>query len=512
MRTFFLVLAAAFSVLVSAADAPALSDPKIDVSFEHFRRLRISISGSASLIGKSATATLSGVEPASAKFEKHGETAGATLLLPLPPPGKTLAPVTLQIEGQPSAPLKVPDLAAARHAAFEAAEFGFKPFVFSGDKFPSGDFLQPNLVEDLVGRYSLRTQFYDVNYNEVSRAEKPGRYGAIVTITAEGKETKRFITLCRMPNEIKFREIEMAFNPEFPAKLGLNPGVVYANKTSTDEFFKQLFEGSIQKDRQSAMWMAAMLEGKSRAAAQGPQTWLVATDARWWFGLQQKTGNAKLGCLIHVPKEYSADNEKRWPLLVFLHGSGERGDDIQKVKVHGPPKLMAAGQNLPFIVASPQCPSGQFWNPWAINALIDELSNRYRIDADRIYLTGLSMGGFGTWNIAAEFPEKFAAIAPICGRGNVLDAPRLVNLPTWVFHGGKDPAVPFANSERMVRALVELGGRVRFTAYPSLPHDSWTVSYDNPELYKWLLAQKRGVPEQPPAIGYDSILTVVKTP
>jgi len=205
------------------------------------------------------------------------------------------------------------------------------------------------------------------------------------------------------------------------------------------------------------------------------------------------TIQAKLGYLLSLPPGYDADPGKRWPLLVFLHGAGESGSDIEKVKIHGPPKLIAAGSfDHPCIVVSPQCP-GRGWNADMVAALIDDICRTTRVDEDRIYLTGLSMGGFGTWALAASRPERFAAIAPVCGGGNPVDAIKLRGLPIWVFHGAKDTVVPLAASQAMVTALEALGQKdtVKFTIYPDVGHDSWTVTYDDPAFYTWLFAQKR---------------------
>jgi predicted peptidase len=113
------------------------------------------------------------------------------------------------------------------------------------------------------------------------------------------------------------------------------------------------------------------------------------------------------------------------------------------------------------------------------------------VDPDRVYLTGLSMGGYGTWSLAAAHPERFAAIVPICGGGNPADAAKLASLPVWVFHGAKDPTVPLERSKEMVEAIKSAGGNPRFTIYPEAGHDSWTETYNNPELYQWLLEQKK---------------------
>lgn len=201
------------------------------------------------------------------------------------------------------------------------------------------------------------------------------------------------------------------------------------------------------------------------------------------------TINAKLDYLLSLPADYG-QSKKTWPLVLFLHGSGESGTNLAKVKTHGLPKLVDLNGPFPFILVSPQS-ARHGWNPDVLNALLDKIIKDYRVDKDRVYLTGLSMGGYGTWLLAAEHPEKFAAIAPICGGGDKSDAKVLAKLPIWVFHGAKDPTVPVKRSEEMVKALREAGGDPKFTVYPDAGHDSWTATYNNPEFYEWLLAQKR---------------------
>ena len=197
----------------------------------------------------------------------------------------------------------------------------------------------------------------------------------------------------------------------------------------------------------------------------------------------------EINYLLYLPKDYA--NQESWPLLVFLHGSGERGDNLDLVKKHGPPKLIAEGKDFPFIVASPQCPKGKSWEPVELIALLDELGSKYKVDADRVYITGLSMGGFGTWRLAAVAPERLAAIVPICGGGESFTTRSFASLPVWAFHGAKDGAVPLERSQVMIDALKKNGGNPKFTIYPDAEHDSWTETYANPELYEWLLAQKR---------------------
>jgi predicted peptidase len=209
----------------------------------------------------------------------------------------------------------------------------------------------------------------------------------------------------------------------------------------------------------------------------------------------ERTVKITMNYLLYLPKDY--DQQEAWPLMLFLHGAGERGEDLDRVKVHGPPKLIAAGKEFPFVVVSPQCPSDKWWQAHELSALVDEIVERYKIDQDRIYVTGLSMGGYGTWALAAFSPHRFAAAVPICGGGDPRSAQRLPHLPIWVFHGGKDSVVPLSASQEMVDALKKVNDNVKFTVYPEADHDSWTETYNNPELYKWLLEQKRSAQPAP---------------
>jgi predicted peptidase len=201
---------------------------------------------------------------------------------------------------------------------------------------------------------------------------------------------------------------------------------------------------------------------------------------------QEITVKVKFNYLLYLPEGYETPGEKRWPMILFLHGAGESGDDLAKVKIHGIPKIVETKQDFPFIVVSPQSPRGG-WNADNLTALLDDVISKYKVDKDRVYLTGLSMGGFGTWSLASAHPERFAAIAPICGGGSPSRADRLKGVPIWAFHGAKDPVVPLAASEDMIKALKKLGENPKFTVYPEAQHDSWTETYNNPELYKWFL-------------------------
>jgi len=200
---------------------------------------------------------------------------------------------------------------------------------------------------------------------------------------------------------------------------------------------------------------------------------------------------------LSLPLQYD-QIEDDWPLILFLHGAGERGNDLSLVKKHGIPRVVNEMEDFPFVTVSPQCPENDWWlnRLEDLKYLIDTIVEQYRIDESRLYLTGLSMGGFGTWHMAVEYPETFAAIAPICGGGlGILGFPERVieikHIPVWVFHGEKDNIVPVEESRVLVRELKSAGGNVQLKIYPEAGHDAWTETYSNPELYKWFMNNRR---------------------
>jgi predicted esterase len=196
--------------------------------------------------------------------------------------------------------------------------------------------------------------------------------------------------------------------------------------------------------------------------------------------------------LLYLPDGYASDTLTKWPLILFLHGSGESGTDLEKVKVNGPPKLIVQGKKFPFIIVSPQAADARVaFEAEVMKGLLTDLKKKYRVDDDRVYLTGLSMGGYSTWDVAEKHPEEFAAIAPICGGGDIDKVWKLRHIPVWCFHGAKDDAVPIAASQQMVDALKKYNANVRFTIYPNANHNSWEATYNNDSLYTWFLSQRR---------------------
>jgi predicted peptidase len=228
-------------------------------------------------------------------------------------------------------------------------------------------------------------------------------------------------------------------------------------------------------------------------------------------GKQVCQSTPSLNYLLFLPEDYTEDNlqsegAKKWPVIVFLHGLGERGDrleDLSRLKLHGPPMLVEKNSKFEFIVVSPQCPTDSWW-PWNVdklNEVLDQVLKDVRqADLKRVYVTGLSMGGFGSFSWTIRNPERFAAAAPICGGGSFHEAwglpaqkaASLRTLPFWIFHGGSDSVVSPELSKEMKRGLQAFGiEELNLTIYPGVDHNSWTQTYANPELYRWFLKHSR---------------------
>jgi len=206
--------------------------------------------------------------------------------------------------------------------------------------------------------------------------------------------------------------------------------------------------------------------------------------------------------LVFVSRGYAADDTQRWPLIIFLHGSGERGNNIEAVKHNGPPKIIAQHSGSPFILVSPQLEAAsdedRRWDTAKLDRLLAAVRKRYRVDPSRIYLTGLSLGGYATWAWALRRPEIFAAIVPVAGlsEDTDLDPCVLKDMPIWAFHGDQDDVVDPQQGFAIVKKIDACKGMVRprMTIYPQTTHGSWEPAYDDPAMWRWLLEQRRIVP------------------
>ncbi|MCE9527738.1 MAG: prolyl oligopeptidase family serine peptidase [Planctomycetales bacterium] len=220
-------------------------------------------------------------------------------------------------------------------------------------------------------------------------------------------------------------------------------------------------------------------------------------------------GGKKLNYRLLRPEGY--DSKKEYPLVLFLHGAGERGNDNKIQLVHGMNEFAADEimEKYPAFVLAPQCPEGKQWVdvPWSADShvmpkepaeplrqsldLIAALGKEFSIDKSRIYVTGLSMGGFGAWDAIQRRPELFAAAVPVCGGGDAALAEKIKDVPVWAFHGAEDGAVKPKRSRDMIAALKKAGGSPKYTEYEKVGHNSWEKAYGDPKMYEWLFAQKK---------------------
>ncbi|MES2790225.1 MAG: alpha/beta hydrolase-fold protein [Planctomycetota bacterium] len=242
----------------------------------------------------------------------------------------------------------------------------------------------------------------------------------------------------------------------------------------------------------------------------GLTQWSFAAELYEARVFQNEKGE-KLNYRLMLPQGYEANGTAKYPLVLFLHGSGERGDDNQKQLIHATGEFATPEnrQKYPAFVLAPQCPDGKRWVEidWTLGAhkqlpedsatiklvleLIASLQKEYPIDQQRQYLTGLSMGGFGTWDLLTRHPEMWAAAAPVCGGGDETVASQSVKVPVWAFHGDQDTVVKPHRSRNMIQAIKQAGGQTNYTEYKGVGHNSWAPAYADPKLLEWMFAQKR---------------------
>jgi len=234
--------------------------------------------------------------------------------------------------------------------------------------------------------------------------------------------------------------------------------------------------------RHLVMSSPALLAGCASAPPTPPDG-LAAGEQRAWTLAGERMW-------VWLPPEY-AQRRERWPLLIFLHGSGERGTELDKVKVHGPPMWAARGRAYPLVLVSPQLEDGATWEPARLHRLLLALQARLHVEPRRSLVTGLSLGGYGAWNWACTYPDDLAGIAPVCGFGNPGAVAAMRKVPVRGYHGDADVGVPVSAHQACVDALRAAGGQATLTIYPGVGHDSWTPAYQDPELLPWLLAQRR---------------------
>jgi predicted esterase len=442
-------------------------------------------------------------EVARPTLEKHGRLWIGSLELPVSFEATRFGPVQVASSAGAVAVVEIPDLAAQREQLLDELSVVAESSIFDGPTFPVIRFEQPRRADEVLGRATIHVAFYDSEHEAVITADKPGRYGAVIDVVPEAGTTfRRRMTLFRLPDKVRWRDARVEAELHLPAELGIAPEVLRKHQRDIGDWFKSAVTDAARHGDLPAVELAHLYESRAEGPTDSSHTNAWSVNTRWWHEQRRRDGDLDpYRYIVHLPAGAAADPAKRWPTIVFLHGSGERGRDLSMIASWGPLGAAEAAEqrdaSFPFIVIAPQCPPNEWWStPW-MEDLLAEVESKYPVDRDRLYLTGLSMGGFGTWAMSAEHPDWFAAAAPICGGGDVADARALANLPIWVFHGAKDDVVSPERSQEMVRALRAQNGRVRFTLYPEAKHDSWTQAYQDDALYAWFLEQRRGLPKQP---------------
>jgi predicted peptidase len=269
------------------------------------------------------------------------------------------------------------------------------------------------------------------------------------------------------------------------------------------------YDASNRSQEQSTMWRIVFLAVPLGVLCMFANASSADDRDRFEARAFEDPSGGKLLYRLLKPKDYSPS--VKYPLVLFLHGAGERGDDNQAQLIHGMRDYAsdALMQKFPCFVVAPQCPKGKQWVDVAFGSLkhdmpeqpadalrrtmdaVAALEKEFSIDPDRLYITGLSMGGYGTWDALQRYPDRFAAAVPICGGGDTKLAKRIIHVPIWAFHGDKDQAVPPERSRQMIEALREAGGTPKYTEYQNVGHDSWTATYKDLAMHEWMFAQKR---------------------
>ncbi len=381
----------------------------------------------------------------------------------------------------------------------EQVGYHFDTCVFGTADFPAGDLDNGRLLRRALVTADITIRFFDAGFHEVWRADQPGRYGAVVRIKFAGAPpTYRFITLYRTPAPVRGDLVHIPITAAFPAEFGLDPAVITRQQPDIEAMLQNMlidYEESTSPES-FAILVAGLAEMTPHDTPAHLHDGMTVRNDAWWFQLKTQLGLApRYRYLTDLPEGYGASKDQRWPLVVYLHGSDEGGNDLGAVRASALPALIAHGLHLPAIVVSPQCPEFQSWDLPVLAHLVDTLATLYRVDPDRVYLTGVSAGGDLTWDLALVHPEKFAAIVPMSGESDPADGARLRGVPVWGFNGGRDATVPPAFMESMVEAVRAAGGSAHFTLIPEAGHDCWTQAYSTDGLWSWLFAQKRGQPE-----------------
>ncbi len=388
------------------------------------------------------------------------------------------------------ADLPTPNTLDRRIAAFMEVPF-HSHSMFAGTELPEPEFEHPGWVETLFGPHKITARFFNNDHEEVTKAEVPGRYGVVTTLHAEGiKPIHRFVTIYRVPKRLDWGAYRATLTA--PESVGVNPAVLEAAQEQLNDMVRWELVDRFEHKLHGAAFFGAMAAATvDDAPFTGANAYWNADEA-WWIALKKKIGLFEHRYLTYLPDGYEVDTDQRWPLLIYLHGPQEAGTDLDRVKQNALPKLLEQGKKVPMIVIAPQLEAEKWWVPAHVNDLVDELVQKYRVDADRIYLSGIMMGGFSSWYTAGFYPDRFAAIVPVRAGGDPSLAPALKTVSAWAFHAEKDPGVPISRNRRMVNAVNKAGGNAKLTAIPGDNERIYNQVYQREDIWPWLLKQSRG--------------------
>jgi acetyl esterase/lipase len=306
----------------------------------------------------------------------------------------------------------------------------------------------------------------------------------------------RFITLYRTPEKVFWWNGPMTVDAVLPSNTGVDATVLKQQGKEIGRIIRDGFAG----DGEVSPFLSTLLAGLSEISPSDPpvveRLGVMSRNTAWWIELQNRLGlGQRYHYITDLPEGYNDDANKRWPLIVYLHGGNQNGHDLDIVRDSGLARVIVKGYKVPAVVISPQAPWYEEWIPQVLEKLLDEVTAKYRVDIDRIYMTGVSGGAIGSWKMALEYPGRLAAIFPIGGDSDPEDVANLIKIPIWTFTGLQDDVIPAENVLRVVEAIRKAGGNPHVTVYPARGHDTEYLTYKTAALYTWLFAQKRGQPE-----------------
>ena len=347
-------------------------------------------------------------------------------------------------------------------------------FPLQPQTFPQVQWSNPYRVQRLLGDFPVQVVWFDARGSRVTEPQGAGWYAALAEGTSPDgirvRRTKRFYGRAGAQD----RTPGMAAGDNQPKSPGGSSG-------GADDY-SPLLEGP-----EGSVAVSYVAKGYTPGPEPAPKPGKQAMS----FDRFVRRGES---CLywLYLPEGYG-QKERKWPMILVLHGSFQQGRDLSRIGTPIPPNVEEIRNSFPFVVVTPQCPDEyDAWPSELLADLIDEMVLKYNVDARRVCVTGVSLGGRGSWSVAVDYPERFAAVVPVCG---TYDHPerigRIKNVPVWAFHGDQDTTVAFAPVKKMVEDLQAQGGNVKFTVYPGAGHGISGMAYRTKDLYDWLLQQAR---------------------